>query len=99
MSQEDGGFVEWEFDRYDQARGFRPVKLTAEEKTKVAALCLMGMDEHLPCGSFWYRYRGGQQMFWLNGRNVAPKHVAFKTDPADIMKAMEESCYKKMVDL
>lgn len=80
MLQEDGGFVEWWYDRDSWKSGFKPVKLTTEEKNKIAALCLMEQFVNLPCGSHWHMYRGGRQMFCVKEHNVIPKYVCFKTD-------------------
>ena len=83
MSQEDGGFVEWWYDRDSWKSGFKPVKLTTEEKNKIAALCLMEKHVHLPCGSYWYVYDRSKQMFCLMEYNKAPKYIALKTDHSD----------------
>lgn len=80
MSQEDGGFVEWWYDIDSWKSGFKPVELTAEEKNKIAALCLMEKYAILPCGSYWYVYAGSKQMFCLKKRGTVTKYVAFKTD-------------------
>lgn len=84
MSQEDGGFVEWWYDRDSWKSGFKPVELTAEEKNKIAALCLMGERVNLPCGSYWYVYGWSKQVFCLKEPNVIPKYVSFKPGSTDV---------------
>lgn len=83
MPQEDGGFVEWWYDRDSWKSGFKRVELTTEEKNKIAVLCLMEKFVNLPCGSHWHMDQGGRQMFCLKGYNIAPKYIAFKTDHSD----------------
>ena len=84
MLQEDGGFVEWWYDRDSWKSGFKRVELTTEEKNKIAALCLMGKEVCLPCGSYWYVYAEKHKIFCLKKRGTSTKYVSFKTDYPDL---------------